>query len=182
MPNPVNRVLLVGNIGTIGELRHVGDGKNSVINFSIATTERVREGDTWVDGETIWSNCTAWGRLAENIATTLASGDRVIASGVMRYSAPYTTRNGQERPASVVYTIDELGLNISTFTIDINRENRGGSGKSAPDREQSPRREAPRRETPAARPEPKPEPEVTFDDVDSSDSDDIFEDDFFDKF
>ena len=75
---------LVGTVGRIYELRTVGKDNREVIDFSVAVTDRKRDGDDWVDGETYWMTVTAWNRLAKNIAESLRAGDRVIVDGFAR--------------------------------------------------------------------------------------------------
>ena len=44
-------VTITGNLTDDPELKHTGNG-NLVANFRLAVTARVRDGDSWRDGET----------------------------------------------------------------------------------------------------------------------------------
>lgn len=68
----VNKVILVGRLGTDPELRRT---KNdfAVVNVRVATNDRKKEGDTWVD-HTEWHTVTVWGRQAENLAKYCSKG------------------------------------------------------------------------------------------------------------
>mgnify|MGYP003142538815 CR=1 FL=1 len=61
----VNKAILVGRLGVDPELRTTGSGTN-VVNMRMATTDRRKEGEQWVD-HTEWHNITVWGRTADNV-------------------------------------------------------------------------------------------------------------------
>ena len=61
----INEVRLDGRIGKDAEVRTVGSGE-TVLSFSIANTERKKQGDQWVDGETAWYDVTYWLKPGEN--------------------------------------------------------------------------------------------------------------------
>lgn len=93
----MNCVNLLGRIGKDCDTRTFDNG--SVTKFSLATTSRVKRGDTWED-ETEWHDVTAWniGKLADY----LTKGRMVGVSGSLR-KRKYTDKNGVERyPVEVV--------------------------------------------------------------------------------
>ena len=55
----INEVRIDGRIGKDAEVRFTSSGK-CVIKFSIASTERKKQGDQWVDGETSWYDVEHW--------------------------------------------------------------------------------------------------------------------------
>ena len=61
-----NQVTLVGNLTDDPELRFTPNGA-AVANFRLAVTPRVREGDTWKDGETSFFRINVWRQMAENV-------------------------------------------------------------------------------------------------------------------
>jgi len=65
-----NQVMLVGNLTDDPELRFTPNGA-AVANFRLAVTPRVREGDSWKDGETSFFRVNVWRGLAENAAESL---------------------------------------------------------------------------------------------------------------
>lgn len=81
MPN-TTQITIVGNVGADPELRFT-PSRTAVVNFNVAVTPRYynADKDTWVDGNVSWYHCTAWRDYAENIAGTIAKGDRVIVLG-----------------------------------------------------------------------------------------------------
>jgi single-strand DNA-binding protein len=73
-------VALSGRLGADPRLGHDREGK-PVASFSLAHTPRIREGDQWVDGETVWFQVSAWGEQAEHVKNSLHKGDEVTVLG-----------------------------------------------------------------------------------------------------
>jgi len=76
----INYVCVEGNLTRDPELRFTQTGK-AVANDAVAFTARVNQGGEWVDGDTSFFDFTCFGSLAENVAESLAQGDRVIVAG-----------------------------------------------------------------------------------------------------
>lgn len=55
----VNEVRIDGRIGKDAEIRFTASGA-CVVKFSIANTERKKQGDEWVDGDTGWYDVEYW--------------------------------------------------------------------------------------------------------------------------
>jgi single-strand DNA-binding protein len=79
----VNKVILVGNLGSDPELRHTPNG-TPVANFRIATNEVFtnREGER--DQRTEWHRIVAFGRLAEICGQYLKKGKQIYIEGRLR--------------------------------------------------------------------------------------------------
>lgn len=82
----MNRVVLIGNLGADADLKVFGDG-NSVLNFSVATSEK------WTDktsGEkkekTEWHRCKKFGKSGA-LAEYLKKGTKVAVEGSVRYGS-----------------------------------------------------------------------------------------------
>jgi len=95
----VNKVILVGRLGTDPELRRT---KNdfSVVNVRVATNDRRKEGDVWVD-HTEWHTVTVWGRQAENLVKYCSKGKQLYIEGRIQ-TRDFTDKNGIERKATEV--------------------------------------------------------------------------------
>ena len=72
-----------GNLTDDPELRFTANGA-AVANVRLAVTPRVRQGDTWTDGETSFFRINCWRQLAENVTETLSKGARAIVIGRLR--------------------------------------------------------------------------------------------------
>lgn len=125
---------VIGNVGGIYELRRVGKDKNAVIDFSVGVTLRQRDGDGWKDGDTVWTNATAWGRIAENIEKSFKKGNRVIVIGDVRMKPEYTKENGEVVPAREFLNVEFAGLEVTWDSAQSDRQPRGDSSSrnSAP--------------------------------------------------
>lgn len=70
---------VVGRLGQDPEVKQTKGG-TSYAQFSVATNERRKKGEEWVD-HTEWHRCVAWGRDAENIGKFFSKGDGIVIFG-----------------------------------------------------------------------------------------------------
>jgi single-strand DNA-binding protein len=117
--------MLVGNLTDDPELRFTPNGA-AVANFRLAVTPRVREGDSWKDGETSFFRINVWRQQAENVAETLQKGARCIVVGRLR-TRSWETPEGEKRSVTEVEA-DEIGPSLKFATAKVERSSRGGSG------------------------------------------------------
>jgi single-strand DNA-binding protein len=122
-----NQVMLVGNLTDDPELRFTPNGA-AVANFRLAVTPRVRDGDSWKDGETSFFRINVWRQQAENVAETLQKGTRCIVVGRLR-TRSWETPEGEKRSVTEVEA-DEIGPSLKFATAKVERSSRGGSGGS----------------------------------------------------
>jgi single-strand DNA-binding protein len=120
-----NQVSLTGNLTDDPELRFTPNGA-AVANFRLAVTPRVREGDSWKDGETSFFRINVWRQQAENVAETLQKGARCIVVGRLR-TRSWETPEGEKRSVTEVEA-DEIGPSLKFATAKVERSSRGGSG------------------------------------------------------
>ncbi len=120
-----NQVMLVGNLTDDPELRFTPNGA-AVANFRLAVTPRVRDGDSWKDGETSFFRINVWRQQAENVAETLQKGARCIVVGRLR-TRSWETPEGEKRSVTEVEA-DEIGPSLKFATAKVERSSRGGSG------------------------------------------------------
>ena len=104
-----NQVMLVGNLTDDPELRFTPNGA-AVANFRLAVTPRVREGDSWKDGETSFFRINVWRQQAENVAETLQKGARCIVVGRLR-TRSWETPEGEKRSVTEIEA-DEVGISL----------------------------------------------------------------------
>jgi single-strand DNA-binding protein len=123
-----NQVTLVGNLTDDPELRFTPNGA-AVANFRLAVTPRVREGDTWKDGETSFFRINVWRQMAENVAETLTKGARCIVVGRLR-TRSWETPEGEKRSVTEIEA-DEVGPSLKFATAKVERASRGGGGGSS---------------------------------------------------
>jgi single-strand DNA-binding protein len=101
----VNKVILVGHLGSDPEIRYTTGG-TPVGNFRMATTER------WVskNGErgerTEWHRIVVWGKLAEICAEYLVKGKQVYIEGRLQ------TRQWQDKEGAKRFTTEVTANNM----------------------------------------------------------------------
>jgi single-strand DNA-binding protein len=99
-----NKITIVGYLGRDPELRYTPQG-TAVCNFSVATTEKRKNGRGEMEEHTIWFRVAAWGRQAEVAAEYLAKGRQVYVEGRLRLEE-YTDREGNPRTSAEVNASD----------------------------------------------------------------------------
>ena len=124
---PDTHVTIVGDLTDDPEVTFTPNGA-AVCNFRLAVTARVRDGDSWRDGDTSFFRITAWRQLAEHIGDSLSKGDRVIVAGQLRMRA-WETPEGDKRQV-VEVTAEEAGPSLKWATAKPERASKT-SGKQA---------------------------------------------------
>ena len=127
-----NQVMLVGNLTDDPELRFTPNGA-AVANFRLAVTPRVREGDSWKDGETSFFRINVWRQQAENVAETLQKGTRCIVVGRLR-TRSWETPEGEKRSVTEVEA-DEIGPSLKFATAKVERATERGPSDRTPSRD-----------------------------------------------
>ena len=112
-------VTVVGNLTDDPELRFTPNG-HAVANFRLAVTSRVREGDAWKDGDTSFFRVNVWRQQAENVAESVAKGNRVIVNGRLK-SRAWETPEGDKR-SIVEIDADEVGPSLKWATARPERD------------------------------------------------------------
>jgi single-strand DNA-binding protein len=79
----VNKVILIGNLGSDPELRYTASG-TAVAKFSVATTETYNDRDGNRQEQTEWHRIVVWRKLAEICGQYLSKGKQVYIEGRLR--------------------------------------------------------------------------------------------------
>ena len=87
-------VTITGNLTDDPDLRFTPNG-HAVANFRLAVTARVRDGDSWRDGETSFFRVNVWRQLAEHVGESLSKGDRAVVIGRLK-SRSWETPEGRQ--------------------------------------------------------------------------------------
>ncbi len=104
MARGLNKVMLIGRLGSDPEIRYTADG-TPVANFSLATDSPVKRGDQW-ESETEWHRIVAWRRLAEICSEYLSKGRLVYVEGRLR------TRQWEDRDGNKRWTTEIIARDI----------------------------------------------------------------------
>ena len=97
MSRCVNKVILVGHVGSEPEIRTTQKG-TKVANFSLATNRFVPDGEEGAE-RTDWHRLTAWNKVAQVVEDFVRTGSRVYVEGRLEYDS-------FERDGNTVPTVD----------------------------------------------------------------------------
>ena len=104
MARTINRVELLGRVGTDPEMRYTQSG-TAVVQLRLATDRRRQNGDS----ETDWHSVVAWGKTAEVVNQFVGKGDRIFVAGRLSYSS-YETSDGQRRFRTEIHANEVIFL------------------------------------------------------------------------
>jgi len=99
----MNKVMLIGNVGTEPEVRYVDAGV-AVARFSFATKEKgyTLQNGTKVPDRTDWHNVLLWRRLAEVVEKYVHKGDKLFLEGRLRYTT-YDDKQGKRHDVTEIW-------------------------------------------------------------------------------
>jgi len=118
----LNRVLIIGNLGSNPEVRSVAGGQ-TVASFSVATNE------VWVDKQgqkqerTEWHKIVVWGRQADFCGQYLTKGSTVFVEGRIQ-TRSWDDKEGQKR-----YTTEIVANNVQSIGGRGNVDSGAGQGQ-----------------------------------------------------
>jgi single-strand DNA-binding protein len=95
----VNKVILVGNLGSDPEIRYTKDG-GAVASFNIATSESWKDKDGNKQEKTEWHKIVAFRKLAEICGEYLNKGKQVYIEGKLQ------TRQWDDKDGNKRYTTE----------------------------------------------------------------------------
>ena len=120
MARGVNKAILLGNLGKDPEVRYTQSG-SAVANFSIATTERRKQGEEWVD-HTEWHNIVVFGKTAENCGQYLQKGSQIYLEGRIQ------TRKWEDRDGNTKYMTEVVAFDVQFLSRTKGQGEGGGYG------------------------------------------------------
>jgi single-strand DNA-binding protein len=101
----VNKVILIGNLGSAPELRTTGKG-TTVANLSLATNRSIKQADGTFRERTVWHRVVVWGKRAEACGKYLDKGNRVYLEGTLQ-THEWQDKDGQKRVKTEIL-VDEI--------------------------------------------------------------------------
>lgn len=121
MARGVNKVILIGNIGTDPEVRYMANG-NAVTTLSLATSETWKDKTTGEKQEkTEWHRVVLFNRLGEIAGEYVRKGSKLYIEGSIR------TRKWQDQQGQDKYTTEIVANEMQLL------DNKGGSSASGYD-------------------------------------------------
>jgi single-strand DNA-binding protein len=125
MARGINKVILIGNLGTDPEIRYMPSG-GGVVSVNIATSTSWRDKTTNETQErTEWHRVVFFNRLAEIVNEYLKKGSKIYIEGSLR-TRKWTDKNEVERStteivANEMQMLDSRGGSAPSFSNDDNR-------------------------------------------------------------
>lgn len=105
----VNRVTLLGNLGTDPEAKKTASGQ-SITLFNVATSNSWTNREGQRQENTEWHRVVVWGRLAETCAEYLSKGKKVYIEGRLQTRSWEDDKN-QKRYTTEIVAREVLFLN-----------------------------------------------------------------------
>lgn len=101
MSMSLNKVMIIGNVGRLPEMRYTPNG-NPVTTFTVATNRRWLTPEGEPREETEWFNIVAWNKLAENCNQLISTkGTKVYVEGRLQ-TRSWEGQDGQKRTRTEV--------------------------------------------------------------------------------
>ncbi len=91
----LNKVMIIGNVGTEPEMRFTPNG-NPVTTFRVATSRTFNTAEGERKQETEWFTVVTWNKLAESCNQFLTKGRRAYVEGKLR-TRTWEGQDGQRR-------------------------------------------------------------------------------------
>jgi single-strand DNA-binding protein len=124
MAKSVNKVILLGNVGKDPEMRSTGGG-TLVANFTLATSDRQKDGQgNWQD-RTEWHNLVAFTRLAEIVRDYVKKGSKLYVEGKIQ------TRSWDDKETGAKRYRTEIIVNDLSLLSGREDGSSGGNNRSA---------------------------------------------------
>ena len=106
MSRTINRVELLGRVGSDPELRRTQNGM-AVVQLRLATDRRSR--DESGEGQTDWHTVVCWDKQAEAVAQYVRTGERVYVAGRLNHQT-WETDQGERRSRTEVHAHEVIFL------------------------------------------------------------------------
>ena len=131
MAKDLNKVMLIGRLGTAPELQYTTNGV-AYCRFTLATNENyVDEKGNKVE-KTEWHNIVAWRKLAETCNTYLKKGSKIFAEGKLQTNS--YEKEGQKKffTQIVLSTMIMLDAKPSDTTVEYKPKETSGNVEESP--------------------------------------------------
>lgn len=105
----VNKVILIGNVGTDPEIRYL-EGGIAVAHFSLATSESYKNKNGERVEQTEWHRIVLWRGLAEVVEKYVKKGTQLYIEGRLQ------TRNWEDQNGNKRYTTEIVADNMKMLS------------------------------------------------------------------
>jgi len=127
MSNGLNKVLIIGNLGSDPEIKYTSSG-SAVANLSIATSERWKDRNTGEQKEQVeWHRVVLFSRLAEIAEQYLKKGSKVFVEGKLQ------TRDWEDAEGKKRYTTEVIAREMTMLDSRSGSDNAPQPRSSGPE-------------------------------------------------
>ena len=105
----INKVILIGNLGSDPEMRHTTSG-TAVATLSVATSRKWKDKDGSSQEETEWHRVVVWSKSAEYCGNYLMKGSKVYIEGRLQ------TRKWQDQGGIDKWTTEIVANTVQNLT------------------------------------------------------------------
>ncbi len=126
MSRSLNKVMLIGNVGSEPDIRATSSG-TQVAKVSLATNRQWKDGSGQQKEKTEWHRLTFFGRLVDIVDQWVKKGDRLYVEGRIEYSESET--DGQKKYWTDIIVSEMVMLGS---TAGGGGGDRGGGSQSDP--------------------------------------------------
>ena len=117
---------IAGNLTRDPELRNVSGGR-TVVSFSVAENRRWADKSGATQEAVTYLDVTAWGAMAEHVATSLRTGDRALVTGRLEQRSWEGTDGARHTKHELVAT--EVAASLRYAEASITRAARPAPGE-----------------------------------------------------
>jgi single-strand DNA-binding protein len=137
--NSLNKVILIGNLGSNPDMRYLPQQDRKVARFNIATSERLFNPNTRESSDrTEWHRIVVWGKLADFCEKYLTKGRQILVEGKLR-TKEWQDKEGNRRKTTEVEAInivllgkrEQSSATSDTTDLDATYGRAGGASGSA---------------------------------------------------
>ena len=125
MAGGVNKVILIGNLGSDPEMRHIPSG-TAVCEFRMATNETWTDKNGQKQERTEWHRVVAWGKLGELCSRYLSKGRQAYVEGKLR------TRSWEDKDGNKRWTTEIIANDVQFLSAGGQRGGGGGGYEPPP--------------------------------------------------
>ncbi len=101
MARSLNKVMLIGNVGSDPDVRMTPSG-TKVVKLSLATNRRFQDRGGQQQERTDWHRLTLFGKLADIVEQYVSKGDRLYVEGRIEYSQTQDEQGGTKYWTDIV--------------------------------------------------------------------------------
>jgi len=122
----MSTLTIAGNLTRDPELRNVSGGR-TVVSFSVAENRRWADKSGATQEAVTYLDVTAWGAMAEHVATSLRTGDRALVTGRLEQRSWEGTDGARHTKHELVAT--EVAASLRYAEASITRAARPAPGE-----------------------------------------------------